>query len=501
MKKLFQMVCVVSLVISKSWAGNTLDNPVMFVTQFPIATDFATIGSTFANHFSTMQSVGRGGDLYIRYPDGSLRNLTREAGYGTTGFQGANAIAVREPTVHWNGQKALFSMVIGAPSQQYEYNDYYWQIYEVTGLGQGETVNITRIAGQPADYNNISPIYGSDDSVIFTSDMPRTQHRYNYPQYDEYESTPTNTGLWKIKYGQVYLLQHSPSGSFNPLIDSYGRLLFTRWDHLQRDQQASPVNSRGAFNYSHEGPGATAIDTVAEVFPEPRPAETGLLQGTNMYGHRLNHFFPWQMNQDGTEEETLNHVGRHELHSYFQRSFNDDSNLSEFIAPGNRPNQNSILNVFQMDEDPNQAGRYVGIDAPEFQTHAAGQIVAFDLPLGSDPYLVQVDYLSHESTGDVVGEGDTAPSEHVGFFREPMTAGNGTILAVHTAETRRAANDGTRANPQPRYDFTIKTLSANNAGDLVPDSRITNLGAVSVSYYDPDVLVSYTGPLWELSPV
>ena len=419
MKRFLQYACVACLFLGKAFAGNSLDNPVMFVTQFPIANDFATIGSTFANHFSTMQKVGRGGDLYIRYPDGSVRNLTREAGYGTAGFQGSNAIAVRDPYVHWSGQRALFSMVIGAPSQQFEYNDYYWQIYEITGFGQGETISITRISGQPQDYNNITPIYGSDGAVIFTSDMPRTKNRYNYPQYDEYESTPTNTGLWKLHNGQVTLLQHSPSGSFSPIIDSYGRLLFTRWDHLQRDQQASPVNSRGAFNYSHEGQGATAIDTVAEVFPEPRPAETDLLQGTNMYGHRINHFFPWQMNQDGTEEETLNHVGRHELHSYFQRSFDDDNNLDEFIATGARPNQNSILNVFYLDEDPNQAGRYLAVDAPEFQTHAAGQLIAFDLPLGSDPYLVQVDYLSHESTGNVIADDDTPPPEHVGFFSRP----------------------------------------------------------------------------------
>ena len=501
MKRICQLICLLCLISGKVSAGNTLENPVMFVTQFPIATDFATIGSTFANHFSSMQEVGRGGDLYIRYSDGSLRNLTREAGFGNSGFQGINAIAVRDPAVHWSGQKALFSMVIGAPTQQFQYNDYYWQIYEITGFEQGGTVSISKIQGQPEDYNNVSPIYGSDDAVIFTSDMPRSQNRYNYPQYDEYESTPTNTGLWKLKDGQVSLLQHSPSGSFTPLIDSYGRLVFTRWDHLQRDQQASPNNSRGAFNYTHERPGATPIDTVAEVFPEPRPAETELLQGTNLYGHRINHFFPWQMNQDGTEEETLNHVGRHELHNYFQRSFDDDGNLQEFIAPPGRPNQNSILNVFQIDEDPNQAGRYLAIDAPEFQTHAAGQLVAFDLPLGADPYLVEVDYLSHEATGDVVADGDVAPPEHVGFFREPLTAGNGTLIAVHTAETRRAGNDGSRANPQPRYDFTIKTLTTNPAGDVIPDSRITNLGAVSVSYYDPDVLVSYNGPLWELSPV
>lgn len=95
----------------------TTPYPILFVTQIPIAADFTTIGSTFGNHRGTMQSVGRGGDLWIRYPDGTLKNLTQAAGYGVTGFQDDNAIAVRDPAVHWEGSKAIFSMVIGAPEQ------------------------------------------------------------------------------------------------------------------------------------------------------------------------------------------------------------------------------------------------------------------------------------------------------------------------------------------------------------------------------------------------
>ena len=66
---------------------------------------------------------------------------------------------MRDPSVHWDGQRAIFSMIIGAPSQQYEVNAYYWQLYEVSGPGQGETVVITAVANQPADYNNVNPIY------------------------------------------------------------------------------------------------------------------------------------------------------------------------------------------------------------------------------------------------------------------------------------------------------------------------------------------------------
>jgi hypothetical protein len=75
---------------------------ILFVTQVPVPTDFTTIGSTFGNH--------RGGDLWIRYPDGTLRNLTALAGYGNslransgTGYRlsllVANASAQRVPVV------------------------------------------------------------------------------------------------------------------------------------------------------------------------------------------------------------------------------------------------------------------------------------------------------------------------------------------------------------------------------------------------------------------
>ncbi len=34
------------------------------------------------------------------------------------------------------------------------------------------------------------------------------------------------------------MVNHTPSGAFSPLLDSAGRIVFVRWDHLQRDQQA-----------------------------------------------------------------------------------------------------------------------------------------------------------------------------------------------------------------------------------------------------------------------
>jgi hypothetical protein len=485
-----------------------LPNPILFVTQMPIPADFATIGSVFANHQADMQEVGRGGDLWIRYPDGTQRNLTAEAGFGiSSGLQaGANAIAVRGPSVHFSGDKAIFSMVRGAPAVQYQVGSYFWQLYEITGLEQGGTAQVTLVPHQPSGANNVSPIYLSDGRIAFISDRPRNGESHLYPQLDEYESTATPTGIWALDPGNgaLQLLDHAPSGDFTPILDSFGRIVFTRWDHLQQDQQAdadalasSPIY--GAFEYADESAGAAQLPLVPEIFPEPRPVRVDLLAGTALEGHRLNNFFPWQMQQDGRALEMVNHVGRHELHEYFNRSRNDDPNLQEFISSRDRPGQNTVENVLQIREDPQQPGRYIATDAPEFQTHAAGRLVTFDAPPGANPDGFGITYLTHPSTNDVVG--GPAPPDHSGHYRDPVILSDGTVLAVHTPQTGVAGNNGTYANPIPRYDFRIKTLQLATNGYQEAGSAVTSEISKSLSYWDPDTLISYNGPLWELDPV
>jgi hypothetical protein len=81
-------------------AGPT--NSILFVTQVPIPGDFTSIGSTFGNHRAALDSCGRGGDLYIRYSDGTVKNLTRAAGYGVWGSQFTNGIgAEKKPYSAW----------------------------------------------------------------------------------------------------------------------------------------------------------------------------------------------------------------------------------------------------------------------------------------------------------------------------------------------------------------------------------------------------------------
>ena len=82
MKSFIQALAALALLVAAPAFAQTtcngagLANPVMFVTQYPVAADFATIGSVFANHRGSLSSAGRGGHLWIasipRIPDASL---------------------------------------------------------------------------------------------------------------------------------------------------------------------------------------------------------------------------------------------------------------------------------------------------------------------------------------------------------------------------------------------------------------------------------------------
>jgi len=469
---------------------------IVFVTQIPNPGDFGTSNAALGNHLSTLASIPRGGDLWIRYADGTLKNLTKAAGLGVDGFQGANCIAVRDPAAHWDGARVLFSMVIGCPEQRYKLEEYRWQIYEMTNLSKSQTPVVTKVANQPTQYNNVMATYGTDDRIIFISDRPRGGETHLYPQKDEYESFATNTGIWSLDpaTGSLTILDHAPSGDFDPFIDSFGRIIFTRWDHLQRDQQGdNPLdNSYGAFDYPSES-STTPTSERVEVFPEVRSQNAPIDPRINR--HSFNHFFPWQLNEDGTEHETVNHIGRHELHGYFNKSRNDDKGEVDFSGVYRRTLQ--LNNIHQMSEDPSVPGLFVGIDCPEFGTHASGQVVTLTGAPDINPDLMDVTYLTPRSTSS---SSDNPPPDHSGLYRDPLPLGNQQYVVAHTTATAQDSNVGSTESPLSRYAYRLRTLTKQ--GDyFVPDQYLTSGISKAVSWYDPDTLKSYNGALWELQPI
>lgn len=464
----------------------TVSNPVLFVTQVPTDGDaFASRLSTFANHLGNMSAVPRGGDLMIRYADGSVRNLTKEAGYGMDGLQGAKAIAVREPTVHWDGNKAIFSMLVGAPAKQYEHPTSVWQLYEITGLGKGQTAVITKVANQPTQYNNVSPLYASDDRILFTSDRPRSGEAHLYPQLDEYESTPTIAGIYSLtpSTGTLALLNHTPSGAFSPIIDSYGRVIFTRWDHLQRDQQAD-AGTFGPNNYASEASGAAKLALQPETFPESRVGMNS--NYGQVAGFTFNLFTPWQMNQDGTFEQTLNHIGRQELSfGYLTKSFTGDASLQDSSNPSIIANKKYIRGdggIFHLREDPTSPGNYYGIYAREFGQLSTNQIVRITgAPTLNAEQMTIVDASPAESGSGLAG----------GRFRNPLPTTSGQMLASYTPS----------ATAQAGIQLRLHQLEKNASGQFVAGTALTGGIVKTLSWWTPDVKVNFSGALWEIEPV
>ncbi|MSQ47815.1 MAG: hypothetical protein EXR78_05400 [Deltaproteobacteria bacterium] len=462
--------------------------PILFVTQPPFGSDFVTVNAVFGNHDPGTDLTPRGGDLYIRYSDGVLRNLTREARFGLTA---GREIAVREPSVHWSGTKALFSMVIGGTTKN-DYSPVYWQMYEITGIGKGQVVQVRKLP-QPTDTNNVSPFYGTDDRILFTSDRPRNGSRLTYPQLDEYESAPIVTGIWSMKPDGtgLRLLDHTPSGAFTPIIASDGRIIYTRWDHLQRDQQNNEGTlSYGAFNFASEA-STLKLTTNTEIFPELRTQPSG----SYYHGHRMNFFFPWQLNEDGSGLETLNHIGRHELSGYFDSSHNG---LPEFIAPTGRRTTDLFL---QIKESPTRPGYFFGIKAPEFATHAAGQLIGLNGLATVNADAMQVQYLGNPQSATYIQDGVTPPANYPGHFRSPTPLSNGLLIAVRATSPYQDRRTGGPLSS--RYNFHLVQMIPGSPY-WTPTAPILPTGiAKTISYWDNSSYqqLSYTGRLWELDPV
>src|SRR5258706_144708 len=377
--------------------------------------------------------------------NGGLMNLTRKANFGTNGSQDGIGIGVRDPAIHWTGGRAIFSMVVGAPTNASDSTPFFWQLYEVTNLvsiiaDTNIIPAIVRVQNQPTNYNNVSPCYATDDRIIFMTDRPPNGSAYLYPPLEEYKGNPTVTGTWSLDpgTGDLRLLNHTPSGAFNPIVDSFGRIIETRWDHLVQDSNATDDRlaraTNGSFNFLSESINAATSTNILEDFPEPRNFDGAGLAALQVHRNAFNFFFPWMLPESGGAEELLNHVGRHEISANALNSFTNDPNLISFTNSSARAsfgieslNTNFLINFFQITEDPRNPGTYFGVDAPDFSpnggTHTAGRIIALTGPPTLNPTNMVVLNITSTNFGNAI-----APV----VFRNPLPMSDGTLIAAST---------------------------------------------------------------------
>ena len=385
----------------------TLTNAIVFVTQPPITRElngstsntFLTVVTEFGNQQADTAHAGRGGDLWLMTTNLGLVNLTRKAGLGMAGNQAGAGIDVRDPAIYWDGSKVVFSMVVGAPTNATDATTYYWQMYELSNLAAvmantNTPPVIVPVAHQPTNCNNVNPTYATGGRIIFMSDRAFANQPALYPQLDEYKGAACVTGTYSLDpvAGDLKLLEHLPSGGFNPFIDSFGRLLITRWDHLIQDGNATGDRlgrtTNGALNFLSEATNAaTQFTNTVETFPEPNDFDTNYCTQLGVNPDLFNFFFPWALDPDGGNEEVLNHVGRHEISfTTLTPSFTGDTNLFNVSNLVSRAasgvissNVNASQAFFQITEDPRTNGLYWAVNPPDISifggSHAAGQIL------------------------------------------------------------------------------------------------------------------------------
>jgi hypothetical protein len=536
---LLAMVC--SLFFVTTTKALTLTNPIVFVTQPPmwhelngsVSNAFLSVVTIFGNQQADTAHAGRGGDLWLMTTNQTLVNLTRKGGLGTNGIQHGIGIDVRDPQIHWSGTKVLFSMVVGAPTNSTDTTQFYWQLYEITNLDavianpSTATPAIVKIAYQPTNYNNVTPCYATDGRIIFMSDLPYNNQPWLYPALDEYKGQPTVSGIYSLDpiTNDFKMIEHLPSGAFNPFIDSFGRLIVTRWDHLSQDPIAADdrlgitnlgsASLNGSFNFLTETPGSLTQSTnIIETFPEPRKFDTNYDQALGVNGVDFNLFLPWAIDQIGGNEEVLNHVGRHELFvpgggvtPLFQSFLGDTnlvsvSNLVQRTASGVvSANTNHLGSLFQIIEDPRTNGLYWGVQAADISpfggTHASGQIVTLSGGMGVNPNNMVVTYITPPAAG-------AGPSS-AGMFRNPLPMSDGTLIAAFTdAQAGTPAgvdtNIGTTTLPVSKYHFRLMTLT--NAGGVWGTNQFITGGIQSTSiFWQGNILVTNSATLWELQPV
>ncbi len=301
--------------------------------------------------------------------------------------------------------------------------------------------------------------------------------------------------------GTLTLLEHSPSGAFSLSLDSFGRVIFTKWDHLQRDQQGDDSETAAtyqAFTWASEAAAAPITTSIvgAEPFPEPRnpndPAYSPALAR-----HRFSHFFPWEMNEDGTAEETLNHVGRHELGgSYTDGSFVGDPNLTYYVPEHLHANRLKIRGdggLFHLREDPTRPGDFLATYAPEFGTGSGGVLLRLT-------GAASINAESMVLTAVTPADDEAEVPEETGYFRNPLPMSDGSLVAVHTPATGQLVNQGSATAPSWSYAYRLKLLVPQGER-MVAGPPLTSGIHKTVSWWMPDVLATYSGPLWELDPV
>ena len=131
-----------------------------------------------------------------------------------------------------------------------------------------------------------------------------------------------------------------------------------------------------------------------------------------------------------------------------------------------------LRNFLHVAEDPNVPGLFYGIDAPEFGSHAAGQLVSLTGATNLNGDQMRITYLTPRATHTYAGSVSNIPPDHTGLYRNPLKTTDGYMIAAHTAYPLYESGGGSTAFPLTSYDFRLKFLVFTN-GFYTPGAPLT----------------------------
>ena len=255
-----------------------------------------------------------------------------------------------------------------------DYSPVYWQIYEVSGLAAGRAAADRPPAaagGQPTTSRrstgrttaSCSPPTGraTATAALPTARRVRIDADRHRHLVDGAPTAPT-----------CGCSTTPPSGDFTPLVASDGRVIFTRWDHLQRDQQ----NNEGTLDAMAPSttPPERAPQQLTDATPRSSPSCAASRRAATSTGTRSTSSSPGRSTRTVPGSRRSTTSAATSCAGYFDSAHDG---LPEFIAPEDRRTADLFL---QLEEDPLRPGYFYGTNAPEFATHAAGQIIGLDAP-------------------------------------------------------------------------------------------------------------------------
>ena len=387
--------CACVLLLAARAASAARPYPILFVTQVPIAGRLHRPSArSSATTSPTCRSAPRGGDLcdplsrrHAAQPDRSrpASAAQRLPGRRTRSPCASRACTGAAPRRSSHGRRR-------ADRSSTRWRPTTGRSTRSPASARAQTADHhARSPNQPANFNNVTPIYATDGRILFTSDRPRERRARTSTR----SSTSTSrrrrrraSGASTPATGDLTLLEHSPSRRLLARRSTaFGRVIFTRWDHLQRDQQADadPVDAPptyGAFTYASEAANAATTPSARRRRGVPRaarrhaptcwPRTSRAQRSTTSSRGRSTRTAP-RTRRSTTSAATSSR-------SYFERQLQRRRQSRRVRLRPQRPvRTHNPTRAPQHAPDPREPvgprRATTAIDAPEFDTHAAGQVL------------------------------------------------------------------------------------------------------------------------------